>query len=117
MSRTRTLLRWLRRTAVLAATTLALVLVPAVAYAAGDAPAAPQAPTAGTGGGAVSATTGVIAVVAALFLAWKRGTLLLVLLGIAAGTMLANTQFAGSLSDMADGLIRAVVNAVSGIFA
>ncbi|WTX00947.1 hypothetical protein OG216_46830 (plasmid) [Streptomycetaceae bacterium NBC_01309] len=120
MSRTRTLTRWLRRTAVLAATTLALALVPAVAFAAGDAPAAPaapQVPTAGTGGGAVSATTGVIAICAALFLAWKRGSLLLVLLGIAAGTMLSNTQFARSLSDMADGLIRAVIDAVSGIFA
>lgn len=116
MSRTRTLARWLRRTAVLAATTLALVLVPAVAYAAPEAPAAPQAPTAGTGGGAVSMTTGVIAIIAALFLAYRRGALLLVLLGIAAGTMLSNTKFAGSLSDMADGLIRALIDAASGIF-
>ncbi|MGR6998766.1 hypothetical protein ACU686_12650 [Yinghuangia aomiensis] len=114
MSRTRTLTRWLRRTAALAATTLALVLVPVAAYAAGDTPA--KAPTVGTGGGAVSATTGVIAIVAALGLAYRRGALLLVLLGIAAGTMLSGTKFAGSLSDMADQLIRAFINAVSGLF-
>lgn len=108
MSRTRT---WLRRAALAVSTALALVLLPAVAYAADE-----KTPTAGTSGGTVSATTGVIAVLLALWLSWKRGALLLVLLGIAAGTMLSGTNFAGTLSDMADQLIRAAITAASGIF-
>lgn len=109
MSRTRT---WLRRTAVIATTALVLALLPVAAYAAEERPA-----TAGTGGGAVSVTTGVIAMGAALWMAWKRGVLLLVLLAVAAGTMMSQTTFAGSVSDMADNLIRTVINGVSGMFA
>ncbi|MFJ8746643.1 hypothetical protein ACIRL2_45810 [Embleya sp. NPDC127516] len=101
------------RAAVVMAGALVLALTPAVAYAADTtAPA-----TAGTGGSAVSITTGVLAVCTALYLSWKRGVLLLVLLGIAAGAMLSGTEFAGTLSDLVDRLAHAAIDAVTAVFA
>lgn len=108
MARNRTRVR---RTAVAVSAALFLALTPATAHAADT-----QAPTAGTGGGAVSVTTGVIAILAALYLAWRRGALAVVLLAIAAGAMLSGTQFADTIAELADHLIRAAIDAVSGIF-
>ncbi|MEU8139016.1 hypothetical protein [Streptodolium elevatio] len=108
MSRTRT---HLRRTAVVVSTTLVLALLPAAAYAADD--TAPAATT----GGAVTVTTKVVAAFAVLGLAYRRGTVLLVLFALAAGVMLAGTSFGGTLASLADNIVRAGINAVTGIFA
>jgi hypothetical protein len=112
VSRTRTLTRWLRRTAVIAATTLALVLVPVAAYAAGD-----TSPAVTETGGAVTVTTKVIAAGIVLGLGWRRGTVLLVLFALAAGVMLGGSSFGTNLANVANNLIVAGVNAVSGVFA
>ncbi|GCD99742.1 hypothetical protein [Embleya hyalina] len=99
----------LARGAVVATGALVLALTPAAAYAADTT----KSSVAGTGGSAVSITTGVLAVATALYLAYRRGTVLLVLLAIAAGAMLSGTSFAATLSDLTDHLAHAVVDAVT----
>ncbi|MFI1585603.1 hypothetical protein [Embleya sp. NPDC020630] len=97
------------RAAVVIIGTLLLNLAPAVAYASDTT----KSSVAGTGGSAVSITTGVLAVAGALYLAYRRGVVLVVLLAIAAGAMLSGTSFAGTLSDLADHLAHAAVDAVT----
>ncbi|MGW0664550.1 hypothetical protein [Streptodolium elevatio] len=91
-------------------TTLLLALTPVAAYAADTAPAAAT-------GGAVTVTTKVVAAFAVLGFAYRRGTVLLVLFAMAAGVMLAGTSFGTNLASVGDNLVRAGVNAVTGIFA
>lgn len=109
MSRTRTCLR---RIAVVATTALMLALTPVAAFAADD-----TAPAATDTGGAVQLTTKVIAGAGVLYLGWRRGTVLLVLAAVGAGVMLAGTSFGGTIASLVDNLVRAGINAVTGIFA